>query len=210
MITDLTTILRQFGNAAYNIFVSPGNFLLSQFAAHAPRVAAKLGFVGDDQSDMLLVVLSLLIWFLLAVVVMKILRLWQNFVRISSAMIKTISFRISLATRNLKTRFMCSLRRLIPRHSNRVDAVAEVEFDDLDLAVLRSTAACGPEFTTSAAELADQFPLRPAQIQRSLDKLSSNKMLDRATGSTDGFETYRLSHSGAFFMAMWQRKERGS
>ncbi len=210
MITDLTTILRQFGNAAYNIFVLPGDFLLSQFAAHAPRVAAKLGFVGDDQSDMLLVVLSLLIWFLLAVVVMKILRLWQNFVRISSAMIKTISFRISLATRNLKTRFMCSLRRLIPRHSNRVDAVAEVEFDDLDLAVLRSTAACGPGFTTSAAELADQFPLRPTQIQRSLDKLSSNKMLDRATGSTDGFETYRLSQSGAFFMAMWQRKERGS
>ncbi len=211
MITDLTTILRQFGNAVYNIFVLPGDFLLSQFAAHAPRVAAKLGFVGDDQSDMLLVVLSLLIWFLLAVVVMKILRLWQNFVRISSAMIKTISFRNSLATRNLKMRLMCRLRRLIPRRSNRVDAVREVEFDDLDLAVLRSTAACGPGFTTSAPELADQLPLRPAQIQRSLDKLSSNKMLDRATGSTDGFETYRLSQSGAFLMAMlWQRKERGS
>ncbi len=210
MITDLTTILRQFGNAVYNIFVLPGDFLLSQFAAHAPRVAAKLGFVGDDQSDMLLVVLSLLIWFLLAVVVMKILRLWQNFVRISNAMIKTISFRISLATRNLKMRLMCRLRRLIPRRSNRDDAVSEVEFDDLDLAVLRSTAACGPGFTTSAPELADQFPLRPAQIQRSLDKLSSNKMLDRSTGSTDGFETYRLSQSGAFFLAMWQRKERGS
>ncbi len=210
MITDLTTILLQFGNAAYNIFVLPGDFLLSQFAAHAPQVAAKLGFVGDDQSDMLLVVLSLLIWFLLAVVVMKILRLWQNFVRIASAMIKTISFRISLAIRTLKMRLMCRLRRLIPRRSNRVDVVPEVEFDDLDLAVLRSTVACRPGFTTSAPELADQFPLRPAQIQRSLDKLSSNKMLDRATGSTDGFETYRLSQSGAFFMAMWQRKERGS
>lgn len=210
MITDSTTTLRQVGNAIYDVFVLPGDFVLSQLAAQAPAVAAKLGFVGNDPSDILLVVVSLLIWFLLAIVVMKILRLWQNFVRIASAMIKTIFFRISLATRNLKMRLMCRLRRLIPQRSNRVDAVSEVEFDDLDLAVLRSTAARGPGFTTSALELADQFPLRPAQIQRSLDKLSSNKMLDRATGSTDGFETYRLSHSGAFFMAMWQRKERGS
>ncbi len=210
MITDSTTTLRQVGNAIYDVFVLPGDFVLSQFAAQAPAVAAKLGFVGNDPSDMLLVVVSLLIWFLLAIVVMKILRLWQNFVRIASAMIKTISFRISLATRNLKMRLMCRLPRLIPQRSNRVDAVPEVEFDDLDLAVLRSTAARGPGFTTSALELTDQFPLRPAQIQRSLDKLSSNKMLDHATRSTDGIETYRLSQSGGFFMAMWQRKERGS
>lgn len=210
MITDSTTTLRQVGSAIYDVFVLPGDFVLSQLAAQAPAVAAKLGFVGNDPSDILLVVVSLLIWFLLAIVVMKILRLWQNFVRIASAMIKTIFFRISLATRNLKMRLMCRLRRLIPQRSNRVDAVSEVEFDDLDLAVLRSTAARGPGFTTSALELADQFPLRPAQIQRSLDKLSSNKMLDHATGSTDGIETYRLSQSGAFFMAMWQRKERGS
>lgn len=208
MITDSTTTLRQVGSAIYDVFVLPGDFVLSQLAAQAPAVAAKLGFVGNDPSDILLVVVSLLIWFLLAIVVMKILRLWQNFVRIASAMIKTIFFRISLATRNLKMRLMCRLRRLIPQRSNRVDAVSEVEFDDLDLAVLRSTAARGPGFTTSALELADQFPLRPAQIQRSLDKLSSNKMLDHATGSTDGIETYRLSQSGAFFMAMWQRKER--
>lgn len=210
MITDSTTTLRQVGSAIYDVFVLPGDFVLSQLAAQAPAVAAKLGFVGNDPSDILLVVVSLLIWFLLAIVVMKILRLWQNFVRIASAMIKTIFFRISLATRNLKMRLMCRLRRLIPQRSNRVDAVSEVEFDDLDLAVLRSTAARGPGFTTSALELADQFPLRPAQIQRSLDKLSSNKMLDHATGSTDGIETYRLSQSGAFFMSMWQRKERGS
>ena len=210
MMMDSTTNLRQVGNAIYDVFVLPGDFVLSQFAAQAPVVAAKLGFVANDQSDMLPVILSLLIWFLLAVVVMKILRLWQNFVRIVSAIIRTISFRISLATRNPRMRMMCRLRRLIPRRSNGADAVPEVEFDDLDLAVLKFTAAHGPAFTTSVPDLADQFPLRPAQIQRSLDKLSSNQMLDHATGSTDGFQTYRLSESGAYFMRIWQRKERGS
>ena len=208
MTTDLTTILQQVGNTIYDVFVSPGDFVLSQIAAHTPVVAATLGIVGDDRSELLLVVLSLFSWLLLAVVISKILRLGQNVVRIVGAIFRTIAFRISLTAQNLKMRLMCRLLRVIPRRSNRVDAVPEVQFDDLDLAVLRSAAACGPGFTTSAPELADQFPLRPAQIQRSLDKLSSNKMLDHATGSTDGFETYRLSQSGAFFMAMWQRKER--
>ena len=210
MITDLTTTLRQVGNTIYDVFVLPGDFVLSQFAAQAPVVAAKLGFVGNDQSDILPVVVSLLIWFLLAVVVTKIVRLWQNIVRIVNAIIRTISFRISLATRNLKTGLMCRLRRLIPRRSIRADAVPEVEFDDLDLAVLRSAAERGPGFATSAPELADQLMLRPRKIQRSLDKLRNNKMLDYAIGSTGGFDNYRLSQTGAAIMAMWQRKGRGS
>lgn len=210
MITDDTTILRHVGNTIYDIFVLPGDFLLSQFAGQAPAVASMLGLVGDDQSEVLPVVLSLLIWILLAVIAMKIFRLWQNILRIVTATIKAISFRISLTTCILRTALMRTVRRLIPRRSNKTYTTLDVEFDDLDLAVLRSAAACGPAFTTSAPELADQLKLRPGRIQRSLDKLSNNKMLDYVIGSTDGFETYRLSQSGAFYMAMWQRKERGS
>ena len=144
-MTDLTTTLRQVGTTIYDVFVWPGDFLMSQLAVHAPVVTAKLGFVGDEQSDMLPVVASLLIWFLLAVVVRKILRLWQNIVRIVSVMIKTISFRILLTTRILKMGLMSRLQRLVPRRSNGAYAVPEVEFDDLDMAVLQSTAARGYE-----------------------------------------------------------------
>ena len=210
MITDLTTSLPQIVDTIHDVFVLPGDFVLSLLATHAPAAAATLGYVGDDQSDIPLMVLSLLIWLFLAVLVTKILIFLRNMLRIVSAMIKTISFRISLTTRTLKMRLMCRLQRYIPQRSDSADDVPEVEFDDLDLAVLRSAAAGGPAFTTSALELADQFPLRPSQIQRSLDKLSSNKMLDHAVGSTDGFETYRLSQSGTYFMAMWQRKAQGS
>jgi hypothetical protein len=83
-----------------------------------------------------------------------------------------------------------------------------VELDDLDMAVLRSTAACGPGFATSAPELAEQLLMRPAQIQRRLEKLSNNKMLDTVIGSTEGFDNYRVSKSGAIFISMWQRKWR--
>jgi hypothetical protein len=210
MIMDLITTLRQVGNTIYDVVVLPANFLLSEFAAHAPGVAAKLGAVGDDQSDVLPLFLSMLIWVSLAIVVTKIVKLGQNLLRIVSATIRSMSFRISLAIRNLKTRLMCGLRRLIPRRSKSVATASELEFDELDLAVLRFTVRLGPGFATSARELAEQLPLRPAQIQRSLDKLRNNEMLDHVIGSTDGFETYRLSKSGAYFMAMWQRKRRNS
>ena len=58
----------------------------------------------------------------------------------------------------------------------------------------------------SAPELAEKFSRRPAQVQRSLDKLFRSRMLDSAIGSTDGFDNYRLTDSGAEFIAMWQRQ----
>ena len=59
----------------------------------------------------------------------------------------------------------------------------------------------------SAPELAEQFSLRPAQIQRSLDKLCSNAMITTVIGSTDGFDNYRLTDSGNAFVGMWARRQ---
>ena len=82
----------------------------------------------------------------------------------------------------------------------------EIDFDDLDLAVLRSAAARGPGLAMSAPEIAEKFKLRPSQVQRSIDKLRQSKMLDIVIGTTDGYENFRLSPSGATFVAMWQRQ----
>ena len=75
----------------------------------------------------------------------------------------------------------------------------EMEFDDLDLVVLRTAAALGPGLALSAAKLAKRLRMRPAQVQGSLDKLSKLKML----------ENRRLTHSGAAFMKFWQRSHDG-
>jgi RIO-like serine/threonine protein kinase len=82
-----------------------------------------------------------------------------------------------------------------------------IEFDDIDLAVLRTASAQGPGFALSAPELAEKFTMRPAQVQRSLDRLRQNKMLDSVIGSTDGYDNYRLTDSGFAFLAMLQRQQ---
>lgn len=207
MTMDWRTIPRDIGNAIYDAFVSPGDFVLSWLTAHAPSLATRLGVEGDDSSALLQAVVSLLLWILLALVMWMLVRLGQNLARTVSAIFRTLTYRISESIRSLKTRLVCKIRQLVPRRrSLNTEPVPELEFDDLDLAVLRNAAALGPGFTVSAPELAERLTLRPAQIQRSLDRLRSTKMLDYVIGSTDGFDNYRLTDYGSAFMAMLQRQ----
>jgi RIO-like serine/threonine protein kinase len=81
-----------------------------------------------------------------------------------------------------------------------------IEFDDLDMAVLRSVSMKGPGFAFSAPDLASRFRLRPSQVQRSLEKLDRNKMLASVIGSTDGYDNYRLTNHGIAYLAMFQRQ----
>jgi hypothetical protein len=209
MIIDWLTYMRDFGDTMYDVFMLPGDFLLSQLMLHLPTLALTLGVQDADSSFILLAAVSLLSWFLMGIVVGVVARFLQNLARIIGATARIASFRVSLAARNFRTWMICKIRQLIPRRRSGVaDSAPEVELDDLDMAVLRSTAACGPGFATSAPELAEQLLMRPAQIQRRLEKLSNNKMLDTVIGSTEGFDNYRVSKSGAIFISMWQRKWR--
>jgi len=209
MIIDWLTYVRDFGDMMYDIFMLPGDFLLSQLALRLPALALTLGVRDVDGSLFLPAVISLLSWLLMGIVVWAIGRLLRNLARIMTAAVRTVSFRVSLAAGNFKTWVVCKIRQLIPqRRSGIADSAPEVELDDLDIAVLRSAAACGPGFATSAPELAEQLMMRPAQIQSRLDKLRKNNMLDAIIGSTEGFDNYRVSKSGAIFITMWQRKWR--
>jgi len=193
---NLDMTLQELGNTIFSAFVMPGDIVLST-----------IGVIGDDRSLTMLVIVALTAWFLIAVAGLVLLRLCQNAARIAGALARTVMFRMALAVGNYKTRFVLKLRGFLPRRAARdADAIPTVEFDDLDYAVLRSAAARGPGFTTSASELAEQLTLRPAQIQRSLDKLSKNKMLEYVIGSTDGFDNYRLSHMGTAFVTSWMRQ----
>ena len=196
------TTLREIGDTIYALFVLPAQFVLSWLSEFAPTAAAQLNSISDSQAAPTLIVLSLLVWSLLAFAVAKLWLLLQNLFRITSATSKTLSFRISLAYAMLRKRLLHRLRHFIPQRATGAIASPKVDFDDLDLAVLQSAAARGPGFTTSAPELAERLPCRPAQIQRSLNKLSRNKLLDGVIGSTDGFDNYRLSESGSHYVAM--------
>lgn len=207
MVTELLTILSSIGNTLYEIFVMPGDFLLSWFAAVAPVTAIRLDIAADEPGSTLAVVLSLLYWVLLVVALAMAWKFFRNATRFMDSTVRTLWHRIALAVSGLKTKVVLKLRRLLPhRAKNTVAPTPMVEFDDLDLAVLRSASAQGPGFALSAPELAENFSLLPSQIQRSLDKLNQNKMLDSVVGSTDGFGNYRLTDSGAAFITLWQRQ----
>jgi len=207
MTTDWTSFLQHLGNTIVDAFVLPGQFILSWSVKHNSDIAASLGIGEEPASGMLLVVISLLIWLLLATVVWNFLKLLQNVSRNLNAVIRTIAYRVSLTLRNFKTMLVCCYRRFLRLGiSNRRNSLSATDLDELDLAVLRATAALGPGFAVSAPDLADEFTLRPAQVQRSLDKLSRKKMLDYVIGSTDGYDNYRLTESGNAFVTSCRRK----
>jgi len=211
MIENWLNSLRLLIVAVRDIFVAPGEFMLSWFVEIAPVTAANSGVTANSATLMPAAVLSGVFWLLLFIAGWRVFKFLQDVLRNFDAAVRTIWYRLHQAIGSLKTRFVCKIRDALPRrrHSG-IDASFEIDFDDLDLAVLRSVAARGPGFALSAPELAEKFRLRPSQVQRSLDKLRRNRMLDSVMGSTDGYDNYRLTQPGATFVAMWQRQNKAS
>jgi len=211
MIENWLNSLRLFIEAVRDVLVAPGEFMLSWFVEIAPLTAANAGLTADFGTTMPAAILSAVFWLLLSTAAWRVFRLLKDVLRNFDAAVRTIWYRLHQAVGSLKTRIVCKVRDALPqRRHTGIDATFEIDFDDLDLAVLRSVAARGPGFALSAPELAEKFRLRPSQVQRSLDKLRRNRMLDSVMGSTDGYDNYRLTRPGATFVAMWQRQNKAS
>ncbi len=208
MISDLLSTLRDLGLLIREIYLAPGDFLLSRFAELAPVTASNWGIGGSSVSITQVAVTSGVFWVLLLLTAWRLFRYGQSLSRNLIAVIHTAWYRGRQAAGSLKTHVICRLREFVPRRRDSgIDTVPEIDFDDLDLVVLRSAAARGPGLAMSAPEIAEKFRLRPSQVQRSVDKLRQNKMLETVIGSTDGYGNFRLSPSGATFIAMWQRRQ---
>ena len=206
MISNWLSTLRQFDVLTREIYLAPGDFVLSKFAELAPVTAGNWGVTGTGDAITAVAVTSGFFWLLLSIVAWRIFRYGSSLTRNLIALAHTAWYRGRQAAAWLKIWMVCRLREFGPGHrDDDIGAEPEIDFDDLDLAVLRSAAASGPGFATSAPEIAEKFKLRPSEVQRSIDKLRQNKMLDTVIGSTDGYGNFRLSPSGATFMAMWQR-----
>ena len=197
MITNWLENLHNLGNAIYDGFLLPGTFVLSQFVAHAPTLALRLGIGAEGNGVMLPAIVSLLVWSSLGILV------WKT--------VRAVCSRIFYGTRRLKTLLVCKLQNLNRRQLlSRPVSIPDVEFDDLDLAVLNTGMTLPPGLALTAAELSGQLTKRPAQVQRSLDKLRKYGLVDDVIGTTDGFDNYRLTRSGAAVLSMWHRAERVS
>jgi hypothetical protein len=206
MINELLSFVGEIADNAAGVFLLPGEALLSVFARIAPETVAMLTFGQGGQ--VVPVAMSILAWSGLAILVLVFLRFCRNVVRQASAILLTLWHRTCVGIAGLRIRVVWRFKALLPRrNTEETDATTPtIEFDDLDMAVLRSVSASGPGFAMSAPDIAEKFTLRPAQVQQSLEKLSKNKLLASVIGSTDGFDNYRLTDSGLAFMAMWDRQ----
>ena len=200
-------MIENFLSSIREIYLAPGGFVLSKFAELAPLTAANWGISNADDSITAAAVLSGVFWLLMLVIAWRLYRYVSSLLRNTVALYHTLWYRGRQAAGSLKTMLLCRLREFVPRrHDDGIDTTPEIDFDDLDLAVLRTAAASGPGLATSAPEIAEKFKLRPAEVQRSIDKLRRSRMLDTVIGTTDGYGNFRLSPSGATFVAMWQRR----
>ena len=196
MITKWLPILHDLGKAICDVFLLPGALVLSQLGAHAPELALKLGIGVEDTGVILPAIVSLLVWSLLGILV------WET--------VRAVISRIFYGTRRLKTFLVCKFQKLNRRRLlSRPVSIPEVDLDDLDIAVLNSGVTLSPGLALTAPKLSGRLTKRPAQVQRSLDKLRKYGLVDDTIGTTDGFDNYCLTRSGAYLLAVWQRKGNG-
>jgi hypothetical protein len=190
--------------AAYDLWLLPGNYLLS-IVTRTPDAA----ILGGSDALLLRSIVSALVWLLIIVLAWQLLRLIKSIARLLLAVWLTAEFRFQQGLRNFRTRLVCAVRRLVEvRRFQRIQGTSEIEFDDIDVAVLRNGAGLMPGHALSIPELAGRLTIRPSLVQNSIDKLRKLKLVELAFGSTDGFENYRLTPHGITLLTAWQRNTR--
>jgi len=188
------TFIKGLGDSLRDTFFLPGDLLAS-------TVSPVLEIMGSSNEFLVSAFTSTLVWLSLLVGVWK---LVQFALRIARRISVTVRARLFLLKKRLPRQ---NGLRISYESAGRSEPDTEVAFDDLDLAVLSSAATLNPGFALSAPDLATTLKSQPKRVQSSLEKLAINMMLERALGSTDDYDNYRLTRAGAAFLSMWQRNE---
>ena len=192
MITDWLAYLQDLAVSAYEVFLWPGIYILTELPVYAPDLAAEMG-VGTGQNGIVITgVVSAVAWTLAALLAWKI--------------IKTIAAHTWYAGLRIKT-FLVSRAEVLKRRRVLSEPVPipDVELDELDLAVLNTGSTLPPGLALTAAELSGQLTQRPTRVQQSLDKLRSYGLIDDTISQTNGVDNYYLTRSGAALLSMWQQ-----
>ena len=204
MIEKSTSFFGELANTVAWAFLLPGDLLLSLIARIAPQTVATMtyGMGGTIVSF----VLALVCWSGILIFGLLLMRLCRRIAWQASSLIRTLLWRVKLTIGELKTKYIWKYREYFPHKATRNEQVSQTEFDEIDIAVLRSVSDCSPGVAPSAPDLANQLKLRPNQVQQRLDRLAHYNMLRSVMGETDGFENYRVTDSGLAFVAMFQRR----
>lgn len=193
---DLIALLSDLGHAIYDIYLVPGDVIIGALRDVFPALVESPVFANVQGSTVLV---STLAWLVATVVLLRMYDRLQTVGRFVASFFDTAWFRLSLALHNIKRTISAPLLKLWAWRQSAGVETSTIEFSKLDIAVLRSALSQPPGITVSAPELAEQFTLRPSQLQCCLDRLSQYRMIESVIGSTDGFENYRATPAGAQF-----------
>jgi len=205
MLEQIRTSLQDAGIAIYAAFAWPGNQVLTEIAALWPQFVVVLNARGSETVFVFLT--SLFYWFLVIVAIKLIVAFVRDLLRIINSHLHTAVHYVSSVIAGIKTTLVCKFReRFHWRKPQADDQATTIQFDDLEIAILKVALAKGPGFALAAPDIAEKLKLRPRQAQKILNKLHTYKMLEPAIGSTDGFDNYRLTSSGSSFVTIMQRQ----
>lgn len=188
-------------------FHAPGTLFIALLEAHAPALAEAAGLGPAGLSVPERVMLSATCWIVLGCLAWGAYRFLRYVRRIAEFAFRAVLHQLGLALHAGRTSLVLRVlrkRRSQPRTASV--ALQSVDFSAVDIAILTETSKLRPGYTTSAPELAERLRRRPAEIEQSLEKLCRNKLLDTTFGSTEGFENYVISASGAAFTSMFSRR----
>lgn len=186
-------------------FHAPATQFLALLETHAPALAESAGLNQAALSIPQQVALSATCWIVIGCLAWAAYRFLRYVRRVVEFAIRGVLHQLGLAFHAGRTSLVLRVlrtRRGRPRPASL--ALQSVDFSAVDIAILTETSRLRPGFTTSAPELAERLRRRPAEIEQSLEKLCRNKLLDATFGSTDGFENYVISSSGAAFTSMFR------
>ena len=192
-MAEWQTQLQIIVNSTVGIFMAPGEFILQQVAELFPDWL----LVSEGDAAILPAVVSLFFWLTAAIVLRKMIGEVRNLFVYVRRLTNTLLFRFQIRKTYLGTRISRFWQqRLLRRRSDSGLVANEIEFDRLDLAVLRSAASCGPGFAIAAPEVAEALGILPNDAQRRLEKLSHSQLLELTGSASDDFTNYRLTRTG--------------
>jgi hypothetical protein len=194
---DLIDAAREFGRAVYDGINAPGDLVVKQLASVLPGLGPGARCISAGALDPLALLISLVAWLLLALLLLRVYRVLKRIARRCNEALAAIRLRLRLA----KARFTRSLMQLFGAGGDGSGiATGTVDFDGTDIAVLRVAKSQPAGYTISVPDLVAHFRLRPSVVQKSLERLSENRLLEPVIGHTDGYENYRLTSTGAAFV----------
>lgn len=177
------------------LYFLPGDYLLELAGSRAPALAAWLQIQPGDHGGSLSAAVSLVAWLALILGI----RALRDFVRLAVRQLRTLLSTLRLA---VQARWFMTTRawqRFISRFRRTPGTVVEgIDLNPLDAAILAIEAGLEPGFSLTAPDLAEQLGVRPAQAQRSLEKLRRYQLVTESFGTMDGFDGYQITQSGRF------------